>query len=607
LIAGTTSAFSLEGKAGIGKTTLAIELAYHKKILEHFEDGILWTSLGPTPQLENEQAIWAKGLGLDPSSYLYPEDKKQAIKQTIADRKMLLVIDDVWKLEDAELFRCGGPNCVHFLTTRHQDIARKFASAQYVKKIEELTDEYAYTLLKEVAPEVCTTYPQETRALSDKLGGLPLAINLVGAYLSTTTTRYFKSQQEEGLKTIGTAKARLEQVIKRLGDKTDQAQNLTQIIGLSLETLDEASRQAFYALGAFAPKPDSFSLEAAKAVTEVNEDTLSKLLDILNKVNDTELLAIHQVLADVAGQHTPEAAHERHAAYYLAQIRKDREAWQHIQSLYPQIIHAANRLKASQVEGFLDFMWSLGLYHERRGLRQTQLEWYQHGLVLVKKLNNRDDEAIILGNIGMVYDNLGQRQQALEYFNQALAICREVGDRTGEATTLNNIGGVYDALGQRQKALEYYNQALSIRKEIGDREGEAIALNNIGMIYNYLGQRQEVLEYYNQALSIMQDIGSRAGEATALNNIGMVYVNLGQWQQALERYNQALSIHREVGNPEGEAVTRLNLADIYQAEGDLPRAITELEQGVLLAELIQHPDFASYRELLEQLKQELGS
>ena len=43
---GHSLALSAEGLPGVGKTTLAIALAYRKETLTHFRDGVLWAGLG---------------------------------------------------------------------------------------------------------------------------------------------------------------------------------------------------------------------------------------------------------------------------------------------------------------------------------------------------------------------------------------------------------------------------------------------------------------------------------------------------------------------------------------------------------------------------------
>ncbi|MCB9133229.1 MAG: hypothetical protein H6647_20090 [Anaerolineales bacterium] len=124
LIAGHSPALSAEGLPGVGKTTLAVVLAHHPDILAHFSDGVLWAGLGPTPDVPSQLAAWATALGIDVSDLPTPAARAQAVGNAIGQRRLLLVIDDAWHCEAADLLRCGGPRCSHLLTTRDQAIAR---------------------------------------------------------------------------------------------------------------------------------------------------------------------------------------------------------------------------------------------------------------------------------------------------------------------------------------------------------------------------------------------------------------------------------------------------------------------------------------------------
>ena len=47
---------ALAGAGGYGKTTLAIALCHDERVIEAFDDGVLWTSLGRAPHLVDELA-----------------------------------------------------------------------------------------------------------------------------------------------------------------------------------------------------------------------------------------------------------------------------------------------------------------------------------------------------------------------------------------------------------------------------------------------------------------------------------------------------------------------------------------------------------------------
>ncbi len=104
---------ALNGLPGVGKTALAIELAYDKEVLKHFSDGILWVGLGLQADVLSHLGIWANILGIsqnDIANLTNVEDRAKAIRNIIGLRRMLLVIDDAWNIEAALAFKLGGPN-----------------------------------------------------------------------------------------------------------------------------------------------------------------------------------------------------------------------------------------------------------------------------------------------------------------------------------------------------------------------------------------------------------------------------------------------------------------------------------------------------------------
>jgi tetratricopeptide (TPR) repeat protein len=444
-------ALSAEGLPGVGKTTLAVAVAHHPAIREHFSDGVLWAGLGPQPDVMSLLAGWGEALGVNVAERLDEASRSQAVKDAIGLRRLLLVIDDAWAIEPARRLRCGGPNCAHLLTSRNQGLARAFAGAGRVVRVPVLADDLAYALLEELAPEACAADPAAARTLVQAVGGLPLALELVGGYLAVPERHLFPDLSAAALAELAAPGTRLRLAQRRLGSPASAAQTLQEAIGLSLAGLPEAAVRAFYALGAFAPKPSSFERAAAEAVCEAEPATLA-LLAARNLLEVTgERLALHQTLADAARLQTPVEAVARQRAYYLGLAEADREDWRRIGAAYAQVKWAwANTPEEDKTR--LEFIWALRTYQRRQGLWQDLLAWYKTGLSLSQNLGQRKDEGALLNNIGLVYDNLGQRPEALAYYERALPILEAVGDRYGESVTRYNLAMVYRAEGRLAEA-----------------------------------------------------------------------------------------------------------------------------------------------------------
>ena len=175
---------ALIGLPGVGKTTLALELARSYEARETFRDGMLYVNLGQQPDIEHHLERWARLLGLivgekklaDRRGYI------EAIHASIGKRRMLLVIEDAWTIEAALAFQLGGPGCAHLLTTRFSDIALRFAGPGVVK-VEELNEEESRQLLARFIPGVVRDEPEQVRSLIRAVDGLPLALTLIGKHL----------------------------------------------------------------------------------------------------------------------------------------------------------------------------------------------------------------------------------------------------------------------------------------------------------------------------------------------------------------------------------------------------------------------------------------
>ena len=217
-----------------------------------------------------------------------------------------------------------------------------------------------------------------------------------------------------------------------------------------------------------------------------------------------------------------------------------------------------------------------------KGQSGRGLAHFERAVALAHGMGDRGGEARALINMGELYHATGQERQALERYEQALPLMREVGDRGGEAMTLVGLGEVYRAIGQTERALEVLDRALPLIREVGDRANEALALNNMAGVYYVMRRPQQALEVLKQALPLVHEVGDRTSETRMLASLGEVYRLLEQPQEALKWYEQTLPLVREVGDLAGEAVTLGNIAKVYFVSGEQRRALEESEHALVL-------------------------
>ena len=170
---------------GVGKTTVAVELVHDvRRVLSIFQ-GVLWANLGRAPDILRELWEWAYALQV-PAAEMEKLDSAEArkarIKVAIGGRRLLIVLDDVWKKEDADLFMQLGRNCSYVITTRSPEIALQLDGNKTI--VGELDEDESLAFLKSISP-AAVAYDDGKRALAlvRAVGGLPQALVLSGKLL----------------------------------------------------------------------------------------------------------------------------------------------------------------------------------------------------------------------------------------------------------------------------------------------------------------------------------------------------------------------------------------------------------------------------------------
>jgi hypothetical protein len=264
---------AIKGWPGVGKTTVASALAYDPELAKVFPDGVLWTSLGQNPIILSEMAAWGRALGTEEILKAKSvEEAKSLLAGLLRNRRMLLIIDDVWKDEDAVPFMVGGLDCATLITTRLDGVASALAPmATNVYRLKVLKDEDALELLRRLAPSVVKQHPKECLVLVQELEGLPLALQVAGRLLNTEASYGFGvteliDELREGAKLLeATSPA------DRINLVTETTPTIAALLHKSLDRLDETTRDCYAYLGVFAPKPATFDMNAMKYIWKTDD------------------------------------------------------------------------------------------------------------------------------------------------------------------------------------------------------------------------------------------------------------------------------------------------------------------------------------------------
>lgn len=259
----------LRGMGGIGKTTLALSFAY--KFRDAFPDGVLWTSLGPKPTTRLLLDAWGRALDID----LLPERDEAAcqnrLRQHLHDKRMLIVVDDVWDVFHGDYFLVGGPYSRTLLTTREKPIANHFTTPDRVLGINVLKPEDSLALLYKLAPEAMQVDRKISMRLCERLEFLPLAITLAGRMIANESDIPQRMQRLVG-ELIERRESRLSLLKEdgRQGLDDENPVSLQAILGMSVERLSQSDQERFAMLSVFGGEPLTWEIKAVSAVWETS-------------------------------------------------------------------------------------------------------------------------------------------------------------------------------------------------------------------------------------------------------------------------------------------------------------------------------------------------
>ncbi len=222
---------------------------------------------------------------------------------------------------------------------------------------------------------------------------------------------------------------------------------------------------------------------------------------------------------------------------------------------------------------------SIGNIHFIRGLYTEALEHYEKSMDIMKKLDDKQSIAALLGNIGITYWGIGKLEKALKFHEQSLEIREKIGDKRGTAFALLNMGSAYSVKAELDKALKLYERSLGIYRQIGDKHGTAMALIGVGEIYYHRNNLEKALDLYQRGRDICLEIGEKRVLIYIYCNIAETELRRGDVQVAIENAEIAVSTAHEIGAKSQEGMCHRALGMVHRESMEWDKAAEELEMA----------------------------
>jgi tetratricopeptide (TPR) repeat protein len=608
LYAGQATALSqpqaISGLGGVGKTQLVLEYAYR-----YYQDYqmVLWARAESTEALVASYVAIASLLRLPECEAKEQEITVQAVKTWLQiSRGWLLILDNADELTLLPDFLPPSLSGHLLLTTRAAATGRL---AHRLEIATLLPEQGALFLLRRaalLAPDADLSHAsQEERELalqiSQKLGGLPLALDQAGAYLEETGTDlagYWYLYQQH----------RTDLLRERRGLVADHPSPVATTWLLSFQKVEEKNPAAADLLRVCAYlAPDAIPEEILTAgasllgsvLAPVATDALLfnqaiealRAYSLVQRDSKQKILSIHRlvqaVLQDTLEQAKKQLWAERAMYAVNAAFPWVKHAtWLQCERLLPCALLAAHFIETDQIVG----------EEAERLLRETAFYLRDRGRyaeaepLFLRALRIREqqlgpehpDVADSLSYLANLYRQQGKYAEAEPLILRALRIReQQLGpEHPDVAYSLNLLANLYrQQQGKYAEAEPLILHALRIREQqLGPEHPDvAYTLNDLANLYRQQqGKYAEAEPLFLRALHIReQQLGpEHPGVAYTLNNLADLYLEQGKYAEAEPLYQRALHIHEKASGFEhpGVAYTLNHLANLYLEQGKYAEA-----------------------------------
>ena len=570
----------ISGLGGIGKTQLAIEYAY--RFQEEYQY-IFW--LRAEELLASDFAAIATTLDLP-----IKHDENQNIAVATVKRWLqthenwLLVLDNVVDVENARGFLPSGMQGHVLFTARTSLVGNALLRIEPgTMKPEDAilfllrrTKRYPIDTFLDTIPE---TEQQHAKALAERMGYLPLALDQAAAYIERTNCGLvgYVSRYEQ---------RRTRLLSERGNSGVDHPEPVATTWSLSFEEVEHknAASTDLLRLCAFLD-PDAIPEEMLTAgaseltpslqtvVTDIFEldDSIITLYEysLVRRNHDEKTLTIHRLVQTVLKDNMDADIQRQWAERTVRMVNQalpDLSFKAH--TLYQQY------LPHVQVCATLIQQWSMTFPEALRLLLQTGKYLHEHG-------QYRDAEKLL--------------QQLLAIQEQTL------GEHLDVAFTLNELGELARLQGKYNQSIPLHQRALTIRERLlgQDHPDVATSLNNLARPYHHFARYSEAETLYQRALKIREQVlePEHPDVAHSLNDLAVLYDAQGRYKEAEQLYQRALKIREQALGPEhpDTSETLGNLAGLYSMQGRDIYAHKLLQDALAIRIKVlgsKHPDTA---------------
>ncbi|KAL4998871.1 hypothetical protein BDV10DRAFT_184773 [Aspergillus recurvatus] len=586
---------AITGLGGVGKTQVALELAYRMRDREP-KCSIFWIPCTSYEAVEQACLTIAKMVGIQD---IKQREVKECLKAYFSqsDEKWLLIFDNA---DNMEMWTEGSNNSPplkdllpfsnqgHVIfTTRNRELAVDLASTDMIH-VRELDEKTGMEFLEK---SLCKDLLCDSHAminLLEQLTFLPLAISQATAYINKkglTVSDYLVLLKEQEADVV-------ELLSKDFGDdrRYKDVQNpvaRTWLISFNqIQKLDQLAAEYLSLMACIDPRniPQTFLPPSRSKLQMIDALGLLNAYSFITIQPGNGYISLHRLV------HLATRNWMRKEQRFTLFITK---AADRLTEVFPNNDHTSRQIWREYLphalfllgeaefqerqEQYVDYIEKVGTCLDSDG-RYNEAEKLQVQIVKSRKqLLGLEHPAtlISMGNLALTYWNQGRWKEAEELQIQIMESRKQVlgPEHPATLTSMHNLASTYLDQGRWKEAEELGVQVMKAWKQVlgPEHPSTLTSMHNLASTYLHQGRWKEAEELGVQVMEAWRQVlgPEHPATLTSIGNLASTYRNQGRWKEAEELGAQVMEAWKQVLGPEHpDTLTSMdNLASTYQAQG----------------------------------------
>ena len=595
----------LTGEPGVGKTSLAVRVAH--AVRGEFPDGQLFVHLDGVRDTGAVLAGLLRSTGCPgPEVPDALEERAGALRARLADRRVLVVLDDASGLAQVRALLPGTPGAAVLVTSRNRLSGLPGALSF---RLSPLSGEEARLLLERVTcPSRIANESSAAERVMEMCGNLPLALRIAGTRLATRPNLSLRFLAD-----------RLTDEHRRLDELAVGELQVRTSLTLSYDGLTPLARKAFRRLGLLWPCSFPGWVVAALLATDDADAVVEELVetcllagvgqdvtgepryrqhDLLRLFgreraeaeDDIEdrtaaertLMAAALGLADLAARQLPRAL-------LIARLVDPVG----LPGVVPLSAHELTRDPSTWFTAEQANLVAIALLACERG-------WHREAFLLVERLNallwcrsswsdmvvlqealraaaeRADDDHVVAKAdhvLALINYSRGRHDEADAGYRRCAEVFERHGDRHGSACTALGRAQLAALQGDPDSALRHAERARELFRVEGDDHGAAATARLTAIVHGRLGHAKRSLASSREALALTASLDDSRDTALALAEVALSHLWLGDLDSARTARAEAIALLRHPNPLPGLGVVDVEGHQDEPAESSFTRRV----------------------------------